>query len=74
MIEFNRKKLLLKYIVATLSIMSFVAMLIVFIFGMGYGVGALIVLLVGHPIIFAGVKLQIIFGSVFVLVALLRRK
>ena len=73
MAKFNRKKMLLKYIIATLSIIWLVAMVVVFIFGMGYAVGALIVLLVGHPIIFAGVKLQIIFGSIFVLVSLLRR-
>ena len=74
MFEYNRKKMLLRYIVATLMILSVISVLIVFVFGMGYGVGALVVLLVGHPVIFAGVNLQIIFGSVFVLFVLLGGK
>ena len=47
-------------------------MVILFLFGLGYGIGALIVLIVGHPIAFDGVSLQIIIGTLFVVINFLK--
>ena len=63
----------MNFFVAILTVVFIFMIATIFLFGLGYGLGALVVLLVGHPIIFGGVSLQIIFGSIFVLVGFLRR-
>ena len=64
---------MLKFLIVMLLMFLVLMIAVIIVFGVGYGIGTLIVLLVGHPIIFGGVKLQIIFGIIFVLVIFLRK-